>query len=67
MDGETVAENPPQQDPPLIEGATMEGDGVPAGGLELGEDGLPVPAVVEEEKEEPIISEEMMNDMKKVF
>ena len=37
----------------------------PGGGLELGEDGLPLP--VEENKEDEIIPEEILADMKNVF
>ena len=66
MDGETAAENPPQQDPALMEGAAMGGDGAPADGLELGEDGLPIP-VGEEQKVDEIIPEEILIDMKNVF
>ena len=65
MDGETVAENPPQQDPALMEGAATGGDAAPAGGLELGEDGLPIQ--IEENKIEEIIPEEILTDMKNVF
>ncbi len=57
MDGEAVAENKPQPDPALMDGAPA-GDQPPAGGLQLGEDGLPIP--VEENKEEEIIPPEIL-------
>ena len=63
MDGEAaVAENQPQPDPALMEGG---GDAAPAGGLQLGEDGLPIP--VEENKEEEIIPPEVLQDMQNVW
>ena len=64
MDGEAVAENQPTADPALMEGSAPAGDMAPGGGLELGEDGLPIP--VEENKDE-IIPEEILADMKNVF
>ena len=61
MDGEAVAENQPQPDPALMDGA----GGAPAGGLVLGEDGLPVQA--EENKVEEIIPEEVLKDMENIW
>ena len=63
MDGEAVAENQPQPDPALMDGAG--GEGAPAGGLVLGEDGLPVQA--EENKVEEIIPEEILKDMENIW
>ena len=63
MDGDAAADNRPQPDPALMDGAPG-GDG-PAGGLQLGEDGLPIP--VEENKEEEIIPPEILQDMQNVW
>ena len=63
MDGETVAESRPQPDPTLMDGAPA-GD-APAGGLQLGEDGLPIP--VDENKEEEIIPPEILLDMQNLW
>ena len=52
----------PQPDPALMENG---GDGAPAGGLVLGEDGLPVQA--EENKAEEIIPEEILKDMENIW
>ena len=66
MDGEApVAENQPQPDPALMDGAGPGGDQAPAGGLVLGEDGLPVQ--VEENKEDEIIPPEILADMQNVW
>ena len=65
MDGEAAAaDNNPQPDPALMEGAPA-GDMPPAGGLPLGEDGLPLP--VEENKEDEIIAPEILQDMQNVW
>ena len=63
MDGEAAPENQPQPDPALMDGAGA--DGAPAGGLVLGEDGLPVQA--EENKVEEIIPEEILKDMENIW
>ena len=67
MDGEApAADNAPAPDPALMDAAGAPGDpAAPAGGLELGEDGLPVNP--EENKENEIIPEEILQDMKNVF
>ena len=66
MDGEAPApENQPQPDPALMDGAAGAPGDAPAGGLVLGEDGLPVP--VEENKEDEIIPPEILEDMKNVW
>ena len=59
MDGEAAAapDNQAQPDPALMDGAGAPADGAPAGGLVLGEDGLPQRA--EENKEDEIIPSEV--------
>ena len=68
MDGEApAAEGQPQPDPALMENAAPDGGdpNAPAGGLVLGEDGLPVQ--VEENKAEEIIPEEILKDMTNIW
>ena len=66
MDGEApAAENPAQPDPALMDGAAAAPGDAPAGGLVLGEDGLPVQQ--EENKEDEIIPPEILEDMKNVW
>ena len=66
MDGEAPAtENQPQPDPALMDGAAAAPGDAPAGGLVLGEDGLPVQQ--EENKEDEIIPPEILEDMKNVW
>ena len=65
MDGEAPVENNPEAEPALMDGAGAPGDSAPAGGLVLGEDGLPIQQ--EEAKVEEIIPEEILKDMKNVW
>ena len=68
MDGEAPLDGTQAQpDPALMEGAAAgaPGEGAPAGGLVLGEDGLPIQ--VEENKEEEIIPPEILQDMQNVW
>ena len=66
MDGEAS-----QPDPALMDAGAAPGDGAnadpnaPAGGLVLGEDGLPIRP--EENKEDEIIPEEILKDMQNVW
>ena len=65
MDGEAPGAEA-QPDPALMENAAAAGDpNAPAGGLVLGEDGLPVQ--VEENKVEEIIPEEILKDMTNIW
>ena len=67
MDGEAAGapDNQAQPDPALMDGAGAPVDGAPAGGLVLGEDGLPQKA--EENKEDEIIPPEVQQDMANVW
>ena len=57
MDGEAAVTDAQQPDPSLMQGAPMGDPSQPAGGLVLGEDGLPVQ--MEENKEDEIIPPEI--------
>ena len=66
MDGEANA----QPDPALMDGAPADGGAggdpnAPAGGLVLGDDGLPIKP--EEDKTDEIIPEEILKDMQNVW
>ena len=66
MDGEAPpADNQAQPDPALMDNAGAPAEGAPAGGLVLGEDGLP--AKPEENKEDEIIPPEILQDMQNVW
>ena len=65
MDGEAVTDANQQPDPALMEGGAAGADGGPAGGLVLGDDGLPL--APEENKLEEIIPEEILKDMENVW
>ena len=66
MDGEAAVTDENQQpDPALMEGGAAAIDGAPAGGLVLGDDGLPI--APEETKIEEIIPEEILKDMENVW
>ena len=70
MDGEAAVtaegENQPQPDAPQPEGDAAPADGAaPAGGLQLGEDGQPIPQ--EEAKVEELIPEEILRNMENVW
>ena len=65
MDGEAApAENQPAPDPALMDGAGGA-ENAPAGGLTIGDDGLPVQP--EENKVEEIIPEEILKDMENIW
>ena len=74
MDGEAAATavtgedgNQPQPDAaPAAEGGIIPAEGAPAGGLQIGEDGQPIPQP-EEAKVEEIIPEEVLRDMENVW
>ena len=67
MDGEgaVTGDANQQPDPALMEGGAAGADGAPAGGLVLGDDGLPI--APEENKAEEIIPEEILRDMENVW